>query len=236
MRAPADTPARRARLRVTRSPARGRVSAGFTFLGLLFLIMLMGLMAAAAASTWSFTGQREKELALLYAGREYRLAIERFRAAHATQAQPYPTSLAALLGDESRLETRRFIRRLYFDPITGNDTWGLERNAKGGITGVYSLSERVPLRSVTVYADETIAFGDARSYRDWVFSATPKVGGAGTGGPVSEPTRSASTPAPGEGPQQAVNPGAVPGWNYDRDGEPPPKWPTPRPQPAPGDS
>jgi type II secretory pathway pseudopilin PulG len=224
--------ARSARPRATRPQARASRHEGFTFLGLLFLIILMGLMAAAAAATWSFTGQREKELDLLYVGREYRIAIERYRAAHATEPQPFPTALAALLGDDHRLAPRRFIRHLYFDPITGSDAWGLERNAKGGITGVYSLSERVPVRTVPVYADETIAFGDARSYRDWVFTATPKAGGAGPAGSASAPTTSASTPTPGEGPQQAVNPGAVPGWNYDRDGEPPPKWPKPR-QPAP---
>jgi type II secretory pathway pseudopilin PulG len=232
MRASADLAPPRARSRVTRRGARMAAQRGFTFLGLLFLIILMGLMAAAAATTWSLTGQREKELDLLYVGREYRLAIERYRTAHGNEAQPYPTSLAALLGDERRQEARRFLRRLYFDPITGSDTWGLERNAQGGITGVYSLSERVPVRTASVYADETIAFGSARSYRDWVFTATPRTGTAG----AAPPAPSASAVVPGEGPQQAVTPGGIPGWNYDRDGEPPPKWTTPRPQPVPGDS
>jgi type II secretory pathway pseudopilin PulG len=192
----------------------------------------MGLMAGVAAATWSFTGQRDKELDLLYAGREYRLAIERYRQAHATSPQPWPPSLEALLEDGDRLAPRRYLRRRYFDPITGSDTWGLVRTPQGGITGVYSLSERAPVRTVAVHPDEPIDFGAARTYRDWVFSAAPSAanrsssaGGAGS---------SASAPSPGEGPQEAVTPGAVPGWNYDRDGEPPPRAIAPRPVPTDG--
>ena len=73
--------------------ARRVASRGFTFLGLLFLIIVMALMATAAATTWTFMGQRDKEEQLIFVGREYRSALSRYALAHARQPQPYPTSL-----------------------------------------------------------------------------------------------------------------------------------------------
>ena len=188
--------------------ARGASARGFTFIGLLFLIVLMGLMAMAAASTWTFLGQREKEEQLLFAGGEYRAAIGRFAAAHAQQAQPYPTTLEQLLGGDDRRAPVRYLRRLYVDPITGNADWGLVKSALGGITGVYSRSELRPIRTRAApdAADLGIAFATAKTYRDWVFA-----GGAAAGS------------ATGNGGAQ----GAIPGWNYLRDGEPPLNWESP---------
>jgi type II secretory pathway pseudopilin PulG len=183
-----------------------RRESGFTFVGLLFLIALMGLMAAAAASTWTFSGQREREQELLFDGREYRDALKRYVAAHAGQAQPYPTSLEQLLGSDDRLVPVHYLRRLYFDPITGSTDWGLVKTPQGGISGVYSLSDRRPIRTgaPTDDADSGIAFARATSYRDWVFSAASGDGGVR---------------------------GAIPGWNYERDGEPPLTWEHPPPRP-----
>ena len=173
----------------------GRGGRGFTFLGLLFLVMLMALMATAAATTWQFIGQRDKEAQLLFVGREYRSAIARYAAAHARERQPYPSDLAQLLGDDAgRLTPVRYLRRLYFDPITGDADWGLVKTPLGGITGIYSRSSLRPLRRRAEPDDETIDFARAASYRDWVFGVQPVV------------------------------PGAIPGWNYQRDGEPPPQW------------
>ena len=184
-----------------------RHARGFTFLGLLFLILLMGLMAAAAATTWSFSGQRDREQELLFVGHEYRVALARYVAAHARQAQPYPTSLEQLLGNDDRLVPVHYLRRLYFDPITGGADWGLVKTPQGGISGVYSLSERRPIRTVAPSgaAEPGIAFAKAASYRDWVFSAA---GGSGNAK------------------------GAVAGWNYERDGEPPLTWENPPPRPG----
>lgn len=163
----------------------------------MFLIVLMGIMAAAAATTWSFTGQRNQEEQLLFVGRAYRVAIARYADAHARSAQRYPTELAQLLADERQLVPTHYLRRLYFDPMTGSDAWGLVKTPDGGITGVYSLCERVPVRTQG-RGDEGIAFAQAKSYRDWVFEV-PAANAPGQRTPVA-------------------------GWNYERDGEPPLRW------------
>ena len=154
---------------------------GFTYIGLLFVIAIMGVLAAAAGTSWSVVEQRERERDLLFVGREYRRAIEAYRSANASRAQPYPAELTDLLGNRSETGTKRYLRRLYADPITGSADWGLVRSPQGGIVGVYSLSERVPLRTIGVYADEVIDFANAKTYRDWVFAVAGSQGSAPTG-------------------------------------------------------
>jgi len=180
-----------------------RAARGFTYLGLLFLIALLGLTAAMAGSASSFMDQRERERELLFVGREYRIAIDRYRQAHAAQPQPYPTELRQLLGGGASEAPRatRFLRRLYADPMTDSLEWGLARSPQGGIVGVYSLSTRRPVRTRSVYADDTIEFARAQSYRDWVF---------GVGGP----------------PNAGAVPGAAPPASEENEeGAPPLKWP-----------
>jgi type II secretory pathway pseudopilin PulG len=185
---------------------------GFTFLGLMFLIMLMGLMAAAAATTWDFTGQRDKEEQLLFVGHEYRVALARYARAHAREPQPWPTALEQLLGkDTDRLVPQRFLRRLYADPMTGQADWGLVRDPMGGIIGVYSLSMRRPIRRKAADPDNVLAFDQARSYRDWIFTASAD---ASPVEPAAQGRR------------------VVPGWDYARDGEPPLTWEDAPPAPA----
>jgi len=146
-----------------RRPARG-----FTYLGVLFLVALLALTAALATTSTSFVSQRDKERELLFAGRQFAAAIERYRAAHAASSQPYPVSLEALLG-EGRPRVVRYIRRLYLDPMTESPDWGLVRTPAGGIIGVFSLSERTPLRRRSPYGDEPFDLAGAQRYRDWVF-------------------------------------------------------------------
>ncbi len=205
----ADAPASR-RGRSARIPdsARSR-SGGFTFLGLMFLIAVMGLLATAAATTWAFVSQREKELDLLFVGHEYRVALTRYVAAHASQPQPYPTDLRQLLGGTDQLVPVRYLRRIYFDPMTGSTEWGLVRTPQGGITGIYSLSTRAPVRNRAGFADDGIDFQKALSYRDWVFRAAAR-------------------------PVQAAASAATGGWNETENGAPPLTWENPPPTPVTG--
>ncbi|MEY8688789.1 MAG: type II secretion system protein [Leptothrix sp. (in: b-proteobacteria)] len=193
---------------------------GFTYLGVMFLVALLSLTAAMAGSAWSFIAQRDRERELMYVGREYRRAIERYRADHAQQPQPYPTQLSQLLGNREQLVIKRYLRRLYPDPISGSMEWGLLRNPQGGIVGLYSLSMRKPVRRSGAYIDESIDFKSARSHRDWVFVARidpPGAARAGTATPADAP---ADAPV-----RQAAPPPA--NWDYEAHGAPPARWVTP---------
>ncbi len=88
--------------------------AGFTYLGLLAAVVLMGLLLTMAARVWSLTEQREREEQLLFAGDSIRFAI----AAYYAHGHRYPNTLQDLLVDNRSPVPVHYLRRLYIDPMT----------------------------------------------------------------------------------------------------------------------
>ncbi|MEB2331486.1 MAG: type II secretion system protein [Nitrosomonas sp.] len=152
-----------------------RQERGYIYIWMLFAVMLAGVMLAAAGLIWQTEVKREKELELLFAGDQFRRAIESYyndsqvsgRAGEAG-ASRYPASLEQLLKDERSLVVKRHLRRIYPDPMTNSYNWGLVRQQDGGITGVYSLSTGVPIKRANFPADY-IAFEKAGNYQGWKF-------------------------------------------------------------------
>jgi len=148
---------------------RKRPAAGFTYLTILFIVAIMGVGLALAGEVWHTASAREKEAALLHAGEQYRKAIERYVLAGPRQ---YPRELADLLKDPRKPGTERYLRRLYPDPVTNSDDWGIVRSPDGGVMGVYSRSEDKPLKEAR-FAPAQSAFEGAQKYSDWKFVYTP---------------------------------------------------------------
>ena len=148
---------------------RARAQSGFTYLTVLFVVAFMGIGLAKTGQVWRTTVMRERESELLYAGNQYRLAIERY---YKRGAAKYPRALDGLLKDPRDPGTRRYLRKLYPDPITGSAEWGLVQAPDGGIMGVYSRSQDKPLKSAGFTA-ENMAFEGAGAYSDWKFVYTP---------------------------------------------------------------
>ncbi|BAU76669.1 type II secretion system protein [Metapseudomonas furukawaii] len=142
---------------------------GFTYLGVLFLVMLMGMALAGAGQLWSTTSQRARERDLLWVGNQYAQALRSYYRASPGVAQ-YPASLEDLLEDNRFPSPRQHLRRLYPDPITGRTDWGLVRAFDGRIAGVYSPSRQAPLKQARFPA-EWVEFEGLRSYADWRFVA-----------------------------------------------------------------
>jgi type II secretory pathway pseudopilin PulG len=144
-------------------------NAGFTYLTILFVVALMGAGLAAAGEVWHTSVLREREAELLHVGNEYRKAIERY---YLSGPRQYPRALADLLKDQRQPGTVRHLRKLYPDPITGKDEWGLFRGPDGGIAGVFSLSEDKPLKSGG-FAVRDKEFEAKEKYSDWKFTYAP---------------------------------------------------------------
>lgn len=146
---------------------------GFTYLGVLFILSVLAMTAAMASVVWGTAQQRDNERELVFAGRQFELAIERYRAASTNPASLYPLRLDDLVRDDRAIVPQHHLRRMYVDPMTGEATWGLIRLPDGGIVGVHSLSERKP------YPREFVVAGFAPprsvSYRDWRFVAPSAV-------------------------------------------------------------
>lgn len=175
---------------------RRRVSAfiyGYTYLTVLFAVAIMGVGLALTGEVWRTAAMRDKEAELLFVGNQFRQAIGRY---YLSGPRQYPRSLSDLLKDPRRPGTERYLRRLYADPITGGNEWGLVKAPDGGIMGVHSLSPAAPIKTAGFAARDRHLEGAAQ-YLEWRFVYEP--GPAGTAGPApGQPSpRSAPTvPAP----------------------------------------
>jgi type II secretory pathway pseudopilin PulG len=159
-------------------PARRRDN-GFTYLGVLIVVALAGISLAGLGELWSTSAKRDKEAELLFVGGEIRRAIGHYVDSSPGGAKRYPAKLEELLEDPRYPTTRRHLRRIYVDPMTGTTNWGLVRGAGGGITGVYSRSEERPLK-VAGFSPEDAAFANAARYAEWRFVHDGGATGEGT--------------------------------------------------------
>jgi type II secretory pathway pseudopilin PulG len=155
------------RIRCVGSPAE---TAGFTYIGLLIAVVIMGISLSAVGTVWRTQAQREREQELLFIGHEFRTAIAAYYRAGAHQ---YPQDISDLLEDKRWPEPRHFLRRLYADPMTGAQDWTILRTDMLGITGIASSSNAEPLKKKGFALDEA-AFEDATCYCDWKFVYVPR--------------------------------------------------------------
>jgi len=148
-----------------------RRGGGFTYVGLLALIVLIGILLAAAGEVVATSAQREREKQLLWVGHAYRAAIGRYW----NYKRVYPQSLQDLLGAAPDAPIQvRFLRSLYPDPMTNAVDWVLLPAPNGGIMGVASSSKRAPLKTGH-FDDADQDFANATSYGDWQFTFLPGV-------------------------------------------------------------
>ena len=150
--------------------ARRESQAGFTYLGLLFAVVIMGLMLTAVSRVWSVTEQRERETQLLFVGDAIRMAISGYYA----HGHRYPQSLQDLLADDRTPTPMRYLRRLYFDPMTGTADWTLIlAPGDSGIMGVASKSTLTPIKRKGFTLIDA-GFEDSDCYCSWQFLYVPR--------------------------------------------------------------
>lgn len=146
---------------------------GFTYLGLLFAVVVMGLTLTLASEVWSTNRQREREQELLFIGHEFREAIGRYYELTPSAAKTFPPALDDLIQDPRFPDIQRHLRRVYVDPMTGSEEWGLVLSEKGGIQGVYSLSNAMPIRTGN-FDEMDRDFTGKLTYSDWKFIYDPQ--------------------------------------------------------------
>lgn len=152
-----------------RRARRPRRRGGFTYVVVLVWVALIGIGLAITGDVWRTTAQREREDELLFIGGEFRRALNAYYEG-SSGAKRFPPTLEALLRDERYSTVRRYLRKMYVDPMTGQAQWGVVRRPDGAIVGVYSLSGARPLRTANFSASEE-EFAGKRSYTEWVFRA-----------------------------------------------------------------
>jgi type II secretory pathway pseudopilin PulG len=146
---------------------------GFTYMAILFVIAIAGVLLAATGINWSQASQREKERELLFVGNQFRQAIALYYERSPGTVRHYPPTLNDLLKDGRQLGTQRYLRKIYMDPMTRKAEWGTVAAPEGGIMGVYSLSDAAPLKRADFeYANRT--FEGATKYSGWIFEYIPQ--------------------------------------------------------------
>lgn len=140
--------------------------AGFGYLTVLMLVVALATGLTAVVQPWSMQKLRDQEAELLFVGTQFQRALASYY--QSGTAPAYPKTLDALLKDDRVSFTRRHLRRLYADPITGGTEWGIVKSPDGGIMGVYSLSERKPIKQGGFDAELGDMSGKS-SYQDWKF-------------------------------------------------------------------
>src|SRR5207244_12727651 len=95
--------------------------AGFTYLGLLAAVVLMGLLLTMASRVWSLTEQSERETQLLFIGHAYGMAI----ASYFATGHQYPHALQDIVENERLAVPNHQLSRLYTDSVTCKADWSL---------------------------------------------------------------------------------------------------------------
>ncbi|WP_397448554.1 type II secretion system protein [Pseudomonas sp. NA-150] len=172
-----------------------RAEGGFTYLGVLLMIVLMGMAMASAGELWSTVSRRDRERQLLWAGTQYAQALHSYYRSSPGVAQ-YPKDLDELLKDDRFPAPKHHLRQLYPDPMGSSGVWGLLRGFDGRITGVYSQSQVLPLKQ-TDFPSQWSDFNGMVHYSDWQFVAE-KVTADGPAAPLNPANPQAPSAAVGE--------------------------------------
>ncbi|WP_410497813.1 type II secretion system protein [Chitinibacter sp. S2-10] len=130
----------------------------------------MSIYLAQVGDAWQNRIIRTKEEELLRIGLEVQTAIKRYTENNIgdNPQTTYPKTLDDLVQDPRVPFPKRYLRKAYKDPITGED-WQYIGAPGGGFAGIYSKSDKKPLK-VANFPENTTAFTEAKTYQDWRFA------------------------------------------------------------------
>ena len=109
-----------------------------------------------------------------------------------------PSRLEDLLRDPRFPTVKRHLRRIYADPMTGQQDWALVPAKGGGFIGIHSLSDAAPIRK-TGFDIEFLALTNKKKYSEWVF-----------GMPASEAVNVQTTPPSAPQSDPSIGPAVTP--------------------------
>lgn len=203
---------------------RSRRQAGFTYLGLIIFVTIIGLVGAATLKIGALLQRAAAEEELLDIGAAFSAALDSYAAATPQGASPYPPSLKELLKDPRVPGVRRHLRKIFVDPLTGKAEWGVVYLGEGttGVVAVHSLSTAKPLK-IANFDSRFAGLDNADTISAWRFKARDPALGQGPGQPQPRPgapAASAAQPVPPGLP--AAAPADVPPAERDEESEPAP--------------
>jgi type II secretory pathway pseudopilin PulG len=192
-----------------------RRSGGFTYLSLIILVAIIGLVAATTLKVGAVMQRARAEQELLRIGAEFSDALQSYADATPAGRPSQPATLKDLLRDPRFPTTRRHLRKIYVDPVTGKAEWGIVYLAdKVGVIGIYSLSDAKPIK-IGNFPARFQAFDGREHISEWKFTMTgkastnPGAAASANATPVVPPPQTAKPGQPD--PQKpATNPAEAP--------------------------
>ncbi|GAB3775048.1 hypothetical protein GCM10028796_50460 [Ramlibacter monticola] len=182
-------------MRAGKAPRR---QGGFTYFGVLFLLVLLGLGLAGTGETWTLASRRARERELLWTGNQYARAIKAYYN-QSPGVRQFPSQLEDLVEDRRFPVPRRHLRQLYADPIT-RERFDVVLSQDGRIGGVRSHSDNTPLKQDN-FPVKFRDFKGTTRYSDWLFIADNLPGSpsrptaAGAAGAAGATAGGATSPA-----------------------------------------
>lgn len=150
---------------------------GFTYLGLVILLAILALVAAAGLKMGTLLQRAAAEEELLEIGAQFSEALRSYAAATPAGQPTQPPTLQDLLKDPRFPNPRRHLRKIFVDPVTGKAEWGvIYLGDKVGVLGVYSLSDRRPLK-VANFDIRFLNMENREKISDWKFLVAGGEGG-----------------------------------------------------------
>jgi type II secretory pathway pseudopilin PulG len=144
---------------------------GAILIMLLVMVVILGLAAGMAGQSWRSTVQRAREAELLWRGQQYQQAIASYSSVKHGSQQMLPATLEHLLRDPRFPGVVRHLRKLYDDPMTGEE-WQLVTDPAERIIGVRSSSDLEPFQKEG-FPKALDKLTGKNSYSEWEFVYTP---------------------------------------------------------------
>jgi type II secretory pathway pseudopilin PulG len=149
--------------------------AGFTYVGLVVFVAILGMVGAATLKVDGLLRRAQAEQELLETGAAFSEALRSYAAATPRGFPAVPPTLQDLLKDPRFPGTRRHLRKIFVDPITGSAEWGVQyQGDKVGVLAVYSLSQAQPLKLANFDA-RFQNFENKKHLSEWKFTAAGAV-------------------------------------------------------------
>lgn len=170
---------------------------GTALLTVLVAVVILGLTVAGTGASWKTLTQQSREEELFWRGDQIRRALESYYNFSTSGARnQLPAKLEDLVKDPRSLQIERHLRRVYLDPMTGED-WVLIKDPGGHITGVRSASTLEPFRK-DGFPEGYDSFVSRSKYSEWEFVFVPKIT------KVPPPTRPGVPGSPAAPPARAI--------------------------------
>lgn len=116
---------------------RDHQARGFTYVGLLIAIALIGIGLATAAPIWQRAAERQRLQELDWIGGEFvRAVASYYNGTPGVVVKTFPPTFQSMVVDDRFMFIRRHLRRVYLNPFTAKADWEPIIAPPGGIRGV----------------------------------------------------------------------------------------------------